>query len=297
MWNITQPERVRALHQSFIEAGSDIILTNSFGANARRLSQYKLEASVFELNQRAAEHARAVATAAERPIVVAGSVGPTGDVLAPLGPLRVEDAEAMFLAQIDGLKAGGVDVIWIETMGAPEEIRAAARAAARRRMPYCITVSFNADGTTTQGLLPETLAALVASLDPPPLAFGANCGVGATDTMFAALKMTEAAPQAKVIAKTNAGLPRRRGGALHYDITTHMMSEYAAYAVDAGVSIVGGCCGNRPEHIAAMRRALDLYVPRPRPDEGTIVAVLGPPVAPPRDEDGAKRKRRRGTLR
>jgi 5-methyltetrahydrofolate--homocysteine methyltransferase len=297
LWNVTHPERVRALHQKFVDAGADIILTNSFGGNARRLSRHKLEARVYELNKRAAELAREVADAAGRPIVVAGSVGPTGDLPAPLGPLRVEDAEAMFVDQIDGLKAGGVDVIWIETMWAPEEIRAAAKAAARRAMPYCVTASFDADGKTTLGLSPETLAALAASLDPPPLAFGANCGVSATDLMFSALRMTGAAPQAKVIAKANAGLPRWRGASLHYSGTPELMSQYAAYAVDAGVAIVGGCCGNRPDHIAAMRRALDGYVARPRPDESTLVAVLGPPVAPPRDDEGLKRRRRRGAMR
>ena len=131
LWNASRPEAIRALHQSFVEAGADIVLTNSFGGNRRRLALHGLEGRTRELNRLAAENARAVAKSAGRPVVVAGSVGPTGDLLAPLGPLTEDEAVEIFVEQIEGLREGGADVVWIETMSSPEEIRAAARAAGR----------------------------------------------------------------------------------------------------------------------------------------------------------------------
>ena len=127
-----------ALHQRFVDAGADIILTNSFGCNRRRLALHKLEDRTRDLNRLAAENARAVADAAGRPVVVAGSVGPTGDLLAPLGALTEDEAVEVFVEQIEGLKEGGADVAWIETMSALEEMRAAATAAARVGMPFTI---------------------------------------------------------------------------------------------------------------------------------------------------------------
>ena len=132
-WNAEHPDQIRALHQSFVDAGSDIILTNSFGGNRRRLMLHNLQDRAHELNKLAAEIARSVADKAGRKVVVAGSVGPTGDLLAPLGPLTEDEAVEVFVEQIEGLKAGGADVVWIETMSATEEIRAAARAAASAR--------------------------------------------------------------------------------------------------------------------------------------------------------------------
>ena len=294
IWNETHPERIRALHQSFVDAGADIILTNSFGGNARRLMLHKLEGRVHELNALAAKNARAVADAAGRPVVVAGSVGPTGDLLAPLGPLTAQEAEDVFVEQIEGLKAGGIDVVWIETMSAPEEIRAAAKAAARCAMPYCVTASFDTAGRTMMGVTPADMAALATSLDPPPLAFGANCGVGASDLLVSVLGMTGATPGAKVIAKANAGVPQWKGAEIHYSGTPELMGKYAAYAVDSGAAIIGGCCGNSPEHLAAMRKALDERHRAERPSEESIVAALGPLASPPAKSGGAARERRRG---
>ena len=133
------------------------MLTNSFGGNRRRLMLHKLEGRVRELNRLAAEIAREVADKAGRRVVVAGSVGPTGDLLAPLGPLTEDEAADVFAEQIEGLKAGGADVVWIETMSAPEEIRAAARAANALGMPYAATASFDTAGRTMMGLSPEAL--------------------------------------------------------------------------------------------------------------------------------------------
>ena len=161
LWNETHPEKIRALHQAFVDAGADIILTDSFGGNRRRLKLHGLEGRVRELNRLAAENARVVADKAGRRVVVAGSVGPTGDILAPLGELSEDEALEIFSEQIEGLREGGADVAWIETMSAAEEIRAAAKAAARVGMPYTVTASFDTAGRTMMGVAPAALGALV----------------------------------------------------------------------------------------------------------------------------------------
>ena len=293
IWNDTSPEKITALHRAFVDAGADIILTNSFGGNRRRLMLHKLEPRTRELNRRAAEIARGVADAAGRRVVVAGSVGPTGDLLAPLGPLSEDEATEVFTEQIEGLKEGGADVVWIETMSAPEEIRAAARAATALGMPYTATASFDTAGRTMMGLAPDAYAELFDSFDAPPLAFGANCGVGAADLLASVLAMTQRRPEAIIIAKANAGVPQWHGAHIHYSGTPELMADYARLAVDAGARIVGGCCGSKPAHVAAMRRALDAYEPGERPTVETIVAALGALVSPPADAQAAPRVRRR----
>jgi methionine synthase I (cobalamin-dependent) len=281
LWNVAHPDRIQRLHQQFIDAGADIILTNTFGCNRRRLMLHKAEARARELNATAARLAREVARKAGRPVVVAGSVGPTGDLLAPLGPLSEEEAVGVFVEQIEGLAEGGVDVVWIETMSALEEMRAAARAAANAGMAYTLTASFDTAGRTMMGVGPEALAAFIATLDPPPLAWGANCGVGASDTLNAILAMTAARPAAAIISKANAGIPEIRGGHVHYSGSPELMADYARLALDAGARIIGGCCGTSPAHLAAMRRALDGHVKGDPPTLDDIVARTGPLVSPP----------------
>jgi 5-methyltetrahydrofolate--homocysteine methyltransferase len=293
LWNDINRDKVLALHRGFVEAGADIILTNSFGANRRRLMLHGLESRVRELNRRAAEIARQAADRAGRPVVVAGSVGPTGDLLAPLGPLGEEEAFDIFVAQIEGLEQGGADVAWIETMWAVDEMRAAAKAAGALAMPYTVTASFDTAGKTMMGVAPEALTALTAGFDPPPAAIGANCGVGASDLLLSILAMTKAEPDAIVIAKANAGIPQWHGAHIHYSGTPDLMAEYARLAIDCGAAIVGGCCGATPAHLAAMRRSLDARVPGDRPDEATIVAALGPLISPPGKAQAPRERRRR----
>jgi 5-methyltetrahydrofolate--homocysteine methyltransferase len=254
---------------------------------------HKLEGRVRELNRLAAEIARGVADKAGRRVVVAGSVGPTGDLLAPLGPLTEDEACEVFAEQIEGLKDGGADVAWIETMSAPEEIRAAARAAAALDMPYTATASFDTAGRTMMGLSPDAYAELFEAFETKPLAFGANCGVGAADLLVSVLGMTARRPEAIVIAKANAGVPQWHGAHIHYSGTPELMADYARLAANAGAKIIGGCCGNKPEHVAAMRRALDVYEPGERPTVESIVAALGPLVSPPAQEGGRVRRRAR----
>lgn len=292
LWNAVHPDRTQALHRAFVDAGSDIILTNSFGANRRRLMLHGLEARTRELNRLAAQNARKVADSAGRPVVVAGSVGPTGDLIAPLGPLSEDEAVDVFVEQIEGLREGGADVAWIETMSAAEEIRAAALAAAKCGMPYTITASFDTAGRTMMGVAPAAFGALVEAFDPAPIAYGANCGVGASDLLAAILAMSPARPGAPLIAKANAGVPQWHGTHIHYSGAPELMATYAGLAVDCGARIIGGCCGNTPAHVAAMRRGLDAHEPSARPDVEAIVAALGALVAPPAAEATVRTRRR-----
>jgi 5-methyltetrahydrofolate--homocysteine methyltransferase len=295
MWIELHPDRVQKLHHGFVEAGSDIVLTNTFGCNARRLMLHQLESRARELNRKAAQLGREVADAARRPVVVAGSVGPTGDLLAPLGPLTEDEARAVFAEQIAGLQEGGADVAWIETMSAPEEMRAAASAAASLGMPFTMTASFDTAGRTMMGFSPASLPEFAMGLTPPPLAIGANCGVGASDLVMSVLDIASAAGGMAVIAKANAGIPQWQGAHIHYSATPELMGLYAGLAFDAGARIIGGCCGNSPAHVAAMRHALDAHERRAPPSLDEVVAALGP-LAQPRKENAAPRRResRRG---
>lgn len=281
LWNADHPERIKRLHQMFVDAGADIILTNTFGGNRRRLMLHQSETRAFELNEKAARLARQVADSAGRPVVVGGSVGPTGDLFAPLGPLTEDEAVAVFIEQMRGLKAGGADVAWIETMSALEEVRAAARAAGEVGIPYTVTVSYDTAGRTMMGITPDAFAQFAASLDPAPVACGANCGVGASDTLAAILSMAESRPDAILISKANAGIPRVRGEHVHYSGSPELMAGYARLALDAGARIIGGCCGTSPAHLAAMRDALDAHARGVPPGLDQIVAATGPFVSPP----------------
>jgi 5-methyltetrahydrofolate--homocysteine methyltransferase len=291
-WNADHPDRVCRLHQDFVEAGADIILTNSFGCNRRRLAMHGLAERTHELNRLAARHARGVADAAGRRVVVAGSVGPTGELLAPLGTLTEDEATEVFAEQIEGLREGGVDLVWIETMSALEEMHAAAAAAARLGMPCTVTASFDTAGRTMMGVRPEAMIRAVGAFAPRPHGIGCNCGVGASDLVCSVLAMTQAAPEAVVIAKGNCGIPRSTEEGVVYSGTPALMAEYARLAVDAGARIVGGCCGTTPAHVLAMRRALEGHVRRERPDVAQIEQTLGPLVSPPVRPGAARRGNR-----
>lgn len=296
LWNESAPEKIAALHQGFIDAGADIILTNSFGGTRHRLKLHHAQDRVHALNKRAAEIARAVADEAGRKVIVAGSVGPTGELLAPLGALTYEEAVEAFAEQIEGLKAGGAEVAWIETMSAPEEIRAAAEAAIRVGLPYTYTGSFDTAGRTMMGLLPRDIHGVADGLAVAPLAVGANCGVGAADILASLLDMTDARPDATVIVKGNCGIPEFRGSEIHYSGTPELMSDYVRLAVDGGARIVGGCCGTSFSHLAAMRKALDAHRKESRPTLDTIVERIGPlrnKAASSNGTDGEGRRERR----
>ncbi|MEO0621474.1 MAG: betaine--homocysteine S-methyltransferase [Pseudomonadota bacterium] len=276
LWNIDAPEKIRALHDGFVGAGSDLILTNSFGGSRYRLKLHDAEGRVRELNARAAELARASADAVERPVIVAGSVGPTGEILSPVGSLSEDDAAEAFAEQMEGLMDGGADVIWAETISSEEEMRAAHRAAASVGAPFCGTLSFDTAGRTMMGVTSEGYAGFAGVFAPKMLAIGANCGTGAPDLLRTVLGLTASAPEMTVIAKANAGIPKFMDGKIHYDGTPDLMATYACLARDAGARLIGGCCGTRPVHLTAMRTALEAHTVGTRPALEDIVSSIGP---------------------
>ncbi|MFN4141557.1 betaine--homocysteine S-methyltransferase [Aestuariivirga sp.] len=299
MWNFEHPERVRSLHRRFIEAGADIILTNSFGGNRHRLKLHNAQDQVREINVAAAQNARAEADAAGRPVYVGGSVGPTGEIMQPVGALSHEEAVKAFAEQALALKEGGADVIWIETMSSEEELRAAVEGAAQAGLPIVTTMSFDTNGRTMMGITPKAFGALTAALPVQPVAIGANCGVGASELVATVLGISGARPDAAVVAKGNCGIPQYVDGHIHYSGTPELMADYARIALDAGAKIIGGCCGTSPEHLAAMRKALETHTKGERPALELIEQKLGPVSELARGVDvaaagAARRERRRG---
>ena len=275
LWNVDAPDKIRALYSGAVEAGSDLFLTNTFGANASRLKLHSAEGRVRELNRIGAELGREVADRAGRKVLVAGSMGPTGEIMEPMGTLTHARAVAFFHEQAEGLKEGGADILWVETISAPEEYRAAAEGCRLTGMPWAGTMSFDTAGRTMMGMTSADFVKLVGKLPNPPAAFGANCGVGASDLLRTVLGFTALEPGLPVIAKGNAGIPKYIDGHIHYDGTPELMAEYAVLARDAGASVIGGCCGTMPEHLKLMREALDTRPRGERPTLDQVVAALG----------------------
>ena len=295
LWNVDKPDNIRTLYRGAVDAGSDIFLTNSFGGNASRLRLHNAQGRVHELNRVAAALGREVADAAGRDVIVAGSMGPTGDIFAPMGTLTHELAVEMFHAQAEALKEGGADVLWVETISAPEEFKAAAEAARLADMPWCGTMSFDTAGRTMMGVTSAQLAALVEKMPNPPIAFGANCGVGASDLLRTVLGFAATGTERPIIAKGNAGIPKYHDGHIHYDGTPELMAEYAVLARDAGATIIGGCCGTMPEHLRAMHKALETRPRGPRPSLDEISQKRGGFSSASDgtgDDDAAPRERR-----
>jgi 5-methyltetrahydrofolate--homocysteine methyltransferase len=275
MWNFEEPEKIRTLYRGAVEAGSDLFLTNSFGGNASRLKLHAQDHRVREINRAAAELGREVADRAGRTVIVAGSIGPTGEIMAPMGTLTHARAVEMFHEQAEGLKEGGADILWVETISAAEEFSAASEAARLAGMPWCGTMSFDTAGRTMMGLTSADMVTMVGKLAHPPLAFGANCGVGASDLLRTVLGFAAQGPGLPIIAKGNAGIPKFHDGHIHYDGTPALMAEYACLARDCGASVIGGCCGTTPDHLRAMRAALDTRPTGDRPTLDAITAALG----------------------
>lgn len=299
MWNLEHADRVRDLHRRFIAAGADIILTNTFGGNRHRLKLHNAQDRVREINIAAVKNARAEADAAGRPVYVAGSIGPTGEILEPVGALSHDEAVAAFAEQALALKEGGADVMWIETMSSEEELKAAVEGAAKAGLPIVTTMSFDTNGRTMMGITPKAFGAITAALAVQPAAIGANCGVGASELIATVLGITEARPEAAVVAKGNCGIPQYVDGHIHYTGTPELMADYARIALDAGAKIIGGCCGTSPDHLAAMRRALEGHSRGEKPTVALIEAKLGPVSELAKGVDtaaasAARRERRRG---
>jgi 5-methyltetrahydrofolate--homocysteine methyltransferase len=277
LWNVDYPERVAKHYQAFIDAGSDLVLTNSFGGTRYRLKLHKAEHRVAELNIAAAAILREVVTSSGREVIVAGSIGPTGEILAPLGDLQADDAIAAFAEQALALEQGGADVIWIETMSSQEEVEHAVEGARQTSLPIVFTMSFDTNGRTMMGVGAADMMSLHQRLGVH--ACGTNCGIGASEVVAAILNMRSSNPEGSdepiLIAKANCGIPEFIDGEIHYNGTPEIMARYAIMARDAGARIVGGCCGTSPEHVAAMRHALDNTPPGPVPSIDDVRRELG----------------------
>lgn len=279
LWNLDRPETVQDIHRRYFEAGSDLVVTNSFGGNRFRLALHGLDDRVGELNRAAAANARAAAdraansgdeipvqgpTAANagaaadgtgRTMLVAGSMGPTGELLEPLGAMSAQACEEAFAEQARGLAEGGADLLWIETMSDLSEVEAAVRGArAACDLPVAVTMSFDTAGRTMMGVTGSDMARRLQGLGLA--AMGANCGANLADTEAAAAAIAAEARGTPVVCKPNAGVPVWRGGGLVYDGTPEVMAAGAVRSRRAGAAVIGACCGSTPEHIAAIAAAL-----------------------------------------
>ena len=213
-----------------------------------------------------------------------------------MGELTKKDCIGYFEEQIQGLKDGGADLAWIETMSSTEEIEAAARAAIKVGIPYVFTASFDTAGRTMMGIKPSKIHEATVHLTISPLAYGANCGVGASDMVLSILEMTSEILEAAIIGKANCGIPVDKGKETIYSGTPELMAEYTGLAINAGAKIIGGCCGTAPEHISHMRSAIDNHVASNRPSMEQVIEKLGSLASPPAKEGakGLRGKRNRG---
>jgi len=256
VWNLTQPEVVRRIHRGYLEAGSRILMTNTFGGNRLRLGLHGLDGRVAELNQTAAILLRAEVEAAGGHALVAGDIGPSGAIMAPVGTLDYGEAVDVFAEQATALVAGGVDLIWVETMSDLAEVRAAIEGVRRVSpgIPLIATMTFDTRGHTMMGVSPEQ--AVVALTAWGADAVGGNCGNGPDELLPVIERMRAAAPDAMLVAKSNAGMPELVDMRAVYRADPALMAAKALAMREAGARIVGGCCGSTPDHLRAMAEAL-----------------------------------------
>ncbi len=279
LWNTDQPDKIRAHYQAFADAGSDIILSNTFGGTRYRLKLHQAQDRVAELNIAGARLAREVADASGREIAIGGSIGPTGEILEPSGTLSKAKAVTAFREQAEALKQGGVDVFWIETLSSIEEVEAAVEGVSGLGLPIVFTMSVDTNGRTMMGITPAQIIELSANVADKVHACGTNCGVGASEVIATVMTMNQALPGAAgqpiIVAKANAGIPQWQDGEIVYNGTPELMARYVQMALDAGARIVGGCCGTSYAHVAAMRKAMDEYEAGAIPGLEEIQAALG----------------------
>jgi 5-methyltetrahydrofolate--homocysteine methyltransferase len=257
-WNASHPDAVRTINQAYVDAGAQVITANSFGGNRYRLAREELQDRSRELNLVAVRLARAVADATDHPVLVAGSMGPTGEIFAPLGKIEAQDAEAAYAEQAALLAEGGADFLLIETMSALEEVEAAVNGARRTtNLPIAVTMTFDTNFRTMMGVKPA--AAVRAIREFGVHVIGANCGNGPGEIERVIGEMAAAKPEdVLLVAQSNAGLPHydAASGQMRYDGTPEVMAAYAVKVRDMGVRYIGGCCGTTPAHIRAMGDAL-----------------------------------------
>lgn len=256
LWNVENPAAIEEVLEEYAAAGANLITTNTFGGTRGRLQMHGLEDRLFELNKAGAEIARKVADRHPGCFVM-GDVGPSGELMEPMGTMTLDEAKALFADQIKALAAGGVDAILIETMSDLQEVEAAVKAAKEvaPELPIIVTFSFDTNLRTMMGVKPavavKTLAAEGVRI------IGANCGRGVDEMRVIAKELTEARPDGVfIITQSNAGLPKLVGGDFIYDGTPEEMSKYAKDMKDLGVNVIGSCCGSSPAHTKAMAASL-----------------------------------------
>lgn len=262
IWSVDHPDRLRAVHEDYINAGSDIVLTNTFGGTSFRLKLHKLDDRTIELNRAAAQVAREAADAADRRVIVGGSMGPTGELLEPMGTMTMATCADAFAEQATGLTEGGADVLWIETMSHLDEVASAVEGARSvSDLPICATLSFDTAGRTMMGVDGESAVRRLAELGVD--AIGANCGNNLADTEAALAQMRAAELDVLLISKANAGMPEWHGTELHYSGSPEVMAAHAVRQREAGIQLIGACCGSSPAHLSLMRQVLDGDAPVP----------------------------------
>jgi methionine synthase I (cobalamin-dependent)/5,10-methylenetetrahydrofolate reductase len=263
--NLTRPELIQSIHSEYISAGAQIIETNTFGANRTKLEAFNLGDRVREINIRAVKLAREAREIAGLPVFVAGAVGPTGRPLQAPDEQRLSELRTIFREQIEALQTGGVDLLILETFSSLAELRQAVLAAQEvGGLPIVAQMSFYEDGHTLSGQSAARVAMVLRDLGVDVM--GANCSVGPAGTLDALNEMIGAMGEQLEDATTtsqlfsalpNAGLPTRIGNRFFYVSTPDYFADYALRFAQAGVRLIGGCCGTTPRHIAAMRKALD----------------------------------------
>ncbi len=255
LWNVERPEAVRAIHEEYALAGATILTTNTFGGTAPRLAMHGLGDRVEELSRAGAELAQDVAR--RHGALVAGGLGPTGELLAPLGTLEPDDAQAIFAEQLRGLVAVGIDLVLVETMSDLAEVEAAVSAARKVTpdLPVVATLSFDTNLRTMMGVSPQAAVRALAASGVE--AVGANCGRGPSEMESIAAQLVAArVDDVLLVAQSNAGLPQLVGDHFEYDAPPESLARHALNLRDLGIDLIGACCGSNPEHVAAMRTAL-----------------------------------------
>ncbi len=255
-WNVDRPEEITRILSGYADAGAQLLTTNTFGGSRPRLQMHGLEDRVHELNRAAAEIARQVADTHEG-VFVLGDIGPSGDLLEPMGTLTPESAQEIFAEQITGLVEGGVDGILIETMSDLAEVRAAVAAAKQVApdLPVFATLSFDTNLHTMMGVSPAQ--AVVELTEMGADVVGANCGRGFEEMQTIAEQMVGSRPDGSLLfMQSNAGLPELVGADFVYNGTPEGMGDLAGALKDMGVDVVGSCCGSTPEHTAAIRSVM-----------------------------------------
>jgi len=254
--NVSNPGAVAEVHREYIDAGAQLILSNTFGANRFKLSQHGLEKQVLEINRMGVELARRTVAATFKDVLVAGDIGPLGVRIAPFGRVQPEQARAAFAEQVEALCGAGADLIVLETMSDLFEILEAVKAAREAcRLPVVASVTFTRDDRTVLGDNPQKVARELNQAGADVI--GVNCSGGPAQLLRILKQMHQAVPQGRFWVKPNAGWPEQVGGRIMYPADPDYFGEYAVSFRAAGAHIVGGCCGTTPQHIAAMRKALD----------------------------------------